>query len=85
MKDRIAEKQQAIGDLQLEIAKETIADFYETHDLKEGQHFSFDGKECVGVEMSADWECLKTFPITAKGDVSKKGLIIYGDKSIKPL
>lgn len=85
MKDRIVEKQQEIRNLQQEIGNETIADFYETHNLKEGQHFSFDDKECVGVEMSADWGCLKTFPITAKGEVSKKGLIIYSEKSIKPL
>lgn len=45
----------------------------------------FNDKECVGVEMSADWGCLKTFPITAKGEVSKKGMIIHSEESIKPV
>ena len=63
----ISQKQQEIRDLRQLVGEEMIADFYETHNLKEGQHFYFNDKECVGVEMSADWGCLKTFPITAKG------------------
>ena len=59
--------------------------FSSIHNLKEGQHFYFNDKECVGVEMSADWGCLKTFPITAKGEVSKKGMIIHSEESIKPV
>lgn len=85
LENLVHEKKQEINSLQIQIEEEKIADFYETHGLKEGQHFLYEGKECVGVEMSSSYACLKTFPITAKGEVSKKGLIIYSEKSIKPL
>ena len=75
MKVLISQKQQEIRDLRQLVGEEMIADFYETHNHK----------ECVGVEMSADWGCLKTFPITAKGEVSKKGMIIHSEESIKPV
>ena len=77
MKVLISQKQQEIRDLRQLVGEEMIADFYETHNLND--------KECVGVEMSADWGCLKTFPITAKGEVSKKGMIIHSEESIKPV
>lgn len=85
MKEQISVKQREIWDLQGQIGKEMIADFYERHGLKEGQHFFFEGKECVGVDMAADASSLKTFPLTATREVSKKGLIIYNEKSIKPV
>lgn len=82
---RILEKEEEIKSLQNEVKKEVIADFHERHGLKEGQHFFFEGKECVGVDMAADASSLKTFPLTATREVSKKGLIIYNEKSIKPV
>lgn len=85
MKEQISVKQKEILDLQSQIGKEMIADFYETHGLKEGQHFYYGDKKCAGVVMAAGSFFLKALPITSKGEVSKKGLIIYGDKSIKPI
>lgn len=82
---RILEKKEEIESLQNEVKKEMIADFYERHGLKEGQHFFFEGKECVGVDMAVGSNLLKTFPLTASGEPSKRGLIIYNEKSIKPV
>lgn len=82
---RILEKKKEIASLQNEVKKEMIADFHERHGLKEGQHFFFEGKECVGVDMAAGSSFLKTFPLTASGEPSKRGLIIYNEKSIKPV
>ena len=39
MKVLISQKQQEIRDLRQLVGEEMIADFYETHNLKEGQHF----------------------------------------------
>lgn len=85
METQISQKQKEIGDLEKLIGEEMVADFYETHGLKEGQHFYYGDKECVGVVMATGSFFLKALPITAKGEVSKKGLIIYSNKSIKPL
>lgn len=85
MQEQISVKKQEIIDLQKQISEELIADFYEKHSLKQGQHFSFEDKECVGVEKAVGSHLLKAIPLTAKGEVSKKGLIIYSEKSIKPL
>ena len=45
MKVLISQKQQEIRDLRQLVGEEMIADFYETHNLKEGQHFYFNDKE----------------------------------------
>lgn len=86
MKEQISAKRREIWDLQDQIGKEMIADFYETHGLKEGQHFYYGDKKCAGVVMATTGSFfLKALPLTAKGEVSKKGLIIYSEESIKPI
>lgn len=85
LQNLVQEKRQEITALQNQIGEEMVADFYESHGLKEGQHFFYQEKECIGVELAANSFFLKALPLTAKGEVSKKGLIIYSDKSVKPL
>lgn len=85
LNSQIIKKKNEIETLQEELKNEMITDFYERHGIKEGEHFFYEGKECVGVEISAGLGFLKTFPLTAKREISKKGLIIYNEKSIKPL
>lgn len=84
LNSQIIKKKNEIETLQEEFKNEMITDFYERHGLQEGEHFFYEEKECVGVEM-ARLGFLKTFPLTAKGEISRKGLIIYSEKSIKPL
>lgn len=59
LKNQIDAKRHEIIELQEQLDSEMVSDFHETNNLREGQHFIYDNKECVGVKCEDG--VLKTF------------------------
>lgn len=83
MQNQIYSKRKEICVLNEQLKSEKVADFYERYDLSDGQHFLYEGKECVGVEY--DWCYYKTHHIKKDGCVSLKPTIIYSKDGIEPI
>ncbi len=87
LENQISSKREEIYELEDLIKSERVADFYERHNLSEGQHFLYKGAECVGVEVygRSVYSFLNTYPINKDGSVSKRTISIYCEKEIKPI
>lgn len=85
LENQICLKQKEISELKNQIISERIADFYERHNLTEGQHFLYKGKECVGVEIDGLYSLFRTHRINKNGKPSSTLICIYDEKEIKPI
>lgn len=85
LKKQLETKQREIFALKEQIKLEKVADFYESHNLKEGQHFLYNEKKCIGIECDNDGLFMKTHQITKSGEVSLRPTIIYDEEEIKPM
>lgn len=83
LENQIYSKNKEISVLNEQLKSEKVADFYETHNLAEGQHFLYEGKECVGIEYN--YGTFKTHRIKKDGGVSLQPTIIYYKDDIKPI
>ena len=84
LEEMLLELKSKMTELQSEINAEKVQDLYESKNLKEGQHFMYDGKECVGIECD-NCGCIKTRRITKNGEISKIPTIIWNKENIKPI
>ena len=84
LEQMLSELKSKMNELKSEIKIEKVHDFYESNNLKEGQHFMYNGKECVGVEYG-DFYYIKTRHITKNGEISKMPTIIYDSETIKSI
>lgn len=86
LRNQIDLKQQEITELKKQINSERVADFYERHNLKESQHFLYEGKECVGVECEdCTYGPFKTHRVKKDGSASLQRIIIIYEENIKPI
>lgn len=85
LKNKIFSKRKEISELENIIKSERVADFYERHNLVEGQHFLYEGKECVGVEIDTYYSSFKTHRINKNGKTSIALTYIYNEEEIKPI
>lgn len=85
LENQICLKHKEISELGNQIISERIADFYERHNLAEGQHFLYKGKECVGVEIDSFYSLFRTHRINKNGKPSTALTCIYDEKEIKPI
>lgn len=85
LKNQICLKQKEISELENKIISERIDDFYEKHNLAEGQHFLYKGKECVGVELNEYYSLFRTHRINKNGNPSAAITYIYDERRIKPI
>ncbi len=83
LEKQIEEKQDEIRELRNHLKDELVADFHERHNLKEGQHFMYGNKECVGVRCESYY--FKTNAIRKNGEISKNAIWIYDESKIKPI
>lgn len=87
LQKQILSKKEEISELENQIKSEIVADFCERHNLSEGQHFLYRGKECVGVEADSCsvYSFLNTHPLNKDGSVSKRTISISYREEIKPI
>lgn len=84
LQNQIYSKRKEISELENQIKSERVADFYERHNLSEGQHFLYRGKEYVGVEYD-NLSFPKAHRIKKDGKPSTMSIYIYNEEEIKPI
>lgn len=85
LNEQIATKRSEMSNLQQELKKEMVADFFERFNLKEDQHFMYGDKECVGVFATDKDLFLRTNQVSKNGGKRAIPTIIYDYNIIKAI